>query len=197
MAETMTTYLLHGGMIFNVKNASNEAYFRRIAEAVPEGGTALIVLFAAEESRWAEIFETMKKHLDAGLGGKDINYRLASREDFIEECKEADAIVIRGGSTDRLIEALRSYEGLDHAWRGKLVAGSSAGAYALGTYNYDKGGKRIRDGLGFVPSRVLCHFESEDLKERNGAEALAIMESAHKELPLILLRDTEWQEHTV
>lgn len=193
----MTTYLLHGGMIFNVKNASNEAYFRRIAEAVPEGGTALIVLFAADEARWPEIFETMKSNLGAELGGKDIRYRLASREHFVEECRQSDAIVIRGGSTDRLIEALRAYSGLSDAWSGKLVAGSSAGAYALGTYNYDKGNRRIRDGLGFVPSRVLCHFESEDPKERNGEDALAIMESEHTELPLILLRDTQWKEIAV
>lgn len=192
----MTTYLLHGGMLVT-KNASNDAYFKRIADAVPEDGTILFVLFAAEEHRWPELFETMKGYVADAAQSKHITYVQASKAGFLDEVRKADVVVIRGGGTDRLLETLRAYPDLAGVFAGKLVAGSSAGAYAIATYNYARGGKKIRNGLGLYPSRVLCHFQSTDEKEYNGQEALATMESEHQELPLIVLHDCEWKEVTI
>ncbi len=192
----MTTYLMHGGMLV-IKSASNDAYFKRIADAVPEGGMVLVVLFAALESRWPELLEIMKGYIVSAAPDKHINFVQATKENFLNEVAAADAVFMRGGETNRLLEALRAYPNLKEAFDGKLVAGSSAGAYAMGTYNYSRSGNKLRDGLNLVPSRVLCHYESEDPKEANGAEALATMESEHQELPLIVLRDGEWKEFTI
>lgn len=192
----MTRYLLHGGGLI-LKSEGNDSYFRTIVEAVPDGGTLLVVLFAATEDRWPELFENLKGYVAAQAGEKRIAYALATREHFVEEAGRADAILIRGGSTDRLIEALRAYNDLAAVFNGKLVAGSSAGAYAFGVYNYSRSGKKLRDGLGLVKAKVLCHYESEDPKEHNGADAVAVMEAEHPELPLITLRDAEWKELTV
>lgn len=188
----MTTYLLHGGMI-KQENASNAAYFARIAKALPEGGTLLIVLFAAEEHRWPELFDMMKGYF-ASTNRSDITFIEATREGFLDEVRQADAIVIRGGETNRLLEALRSYGDLRAVFEGKLIAGSSAGAYAFGRYNYSRSGQRIRDGLALIEAKVLCHYMSEDPNERNADDAVALMESEHAELPLIVLRDSEWKE---
>jgi len=191
----MTTYLLHGGMLKD-KNASNEAYFRRIVRGVPDGGTVLIVLFAATEDRWPELFEELKGAMEAQTEGKPLQFVCATKKRFVEEAKHADAIVIRGGSTDRLLDALRSYDDLGRVFAGKLVGGSSAGAYAIAAYNYDRSARECRAGFGLLPLRVICHYES-PTSDGAGPEAVEIMNGDHADLPLLLLHDCEWKEYTV
>ena len=192
----MTTYLLHGGML-RYENASNDAYFKEIAEFIPENGTALIVLFASEEERWPEQFENVITLVKAQADGKNIDFKLATREHFIEEIAAADAIVIRGGSTNRLLEALRAYALSMQSFEGKIVTGASAGAYALAQFGYDKSHKSIRTGLGFVPVRVLCHYMSDKPEEHTDDAAIEILNSAHQELDLVVLEDSNWKKFTI
>ena len=74
----------------------------------------------------------------------------------------------------------------------KTVAGSSAGAYVLSAFNYDKSEKTVRTGLGFVPVRTICHYGS-PTNEHTGEEAIQVMESQHKDLLLVILKDREWK----
>jgi len=100
---------------------------------------------------------------------------------------------MRGGSTPKLLGVLRKYESLKENLQGKTVAGSSAGAYAIGKYSAfhdDESGGKVREGLGLLPVRVVCHYQSADLPPN--PEALAILESTAPELDLVLLRDFEW-----
>lgn len=192
----MTTYLLHGGMV-RYESEWNDSYFKKIAESIPENGTALIVLFASEEPRWPEQLENMKALVAAQAGGKAINFILATREHFMEEIAAADAVIMRGGSTNKLLEALRSYPLTKESFAGKLVTGSSAGAYALAQFGYDKSHKAVRAGLGLVPARVLCHYLSDIQEERTDDKAVAVLEGIHHELELVILKDCEWKEFSL
>ena len=116
---------------------------------------------------------------------------------FIEQLKQADALYVRGGSTPRLLGTLKKYPALEENLNGKTVAGSSAGAYAIGRYSSfhdDESGGQIREGLGLLPLRVVCHYESADLPPN--PKALSSLRELSQDLELVLLRDFEWKVFT-
>lgn len=192
----MTTYLLHGGMV-RYDNEHNDAFFKAIADAIPENGKALVVLFASKESNWPEQLENMQELVLAQAGGKAITFSIASREHLMEEIAASDAVLIRGGSTNMLLEALRKYPLSRESLDGKVVAGSSAGAYALAAYGYDKSEKAVRVGLGLVPVRALCHYLSDTPEERTDDTGIAVMNSVHQELELVVLKECEWKQFSL
>ena len=192
----MTTYLLHGGFS-RIKNESNDAYYRTLVEHTPEGGTMLSVYFARLDGEDnSERAQKQKNDLLAQANGKLVHVELGDEATFLEQVARSSAIIFNGGSTHALLERMRTYPDLKTLFEGKIVAGGSAGAYMIAAYNYDKSHKSIREGLGLLPVKVLCHYES-DTSERTDSTAKEIMEAAHPELPLIVLRDTEWKAFTV
>lgn len=192
----MTTYILHGGMMRS-HNELNDSFYMRIAALIPDGGKVLLVYFASEENQVPELFKSIQQIIEDLVPEKHLSYARATEERFLEEVQAADAIIFRGGSTDRLIAALRGYPDLAKAFEGKVVAGSSAGAYALAHFNYDKSGKKMREGLGMVNVKCVCHYQSPDLKNNPGDDALGIMDAEHQELELVILKDSEWKEFSV
>lgn len=191
----MTTYILHGGFE-KLDCESNDAFYRRIVELVPDGGTILLVFFASVDEEHAKRFSEYEERFMSRMSGKHLTLVLATKENFMEQVKNADAVIMRGGSTDRLMSVLHTYPNLKEAFQGKLVTGSSAGAYALSAFNYDKSAKVVRTGLGMVPVKTICHYQSETA-ENPGVEAEPIMREAHPEVPLLILKDAEWKEFTL
>ncbi len=193
----MTTYILHGGYMRD-KNQLNDAFYQRVTELVPDRGTILFVYFAADdESQYQELYLGQKAQMEEFASAKNLTYVCASSKCFLDEVREADAILIRGGSTNKLLAALHRYPKLAPLFNGKIIAGSSAGAYAIATLNYDKSEKAVRSGLGMLPVKVLCHYQSTDPGNFTGDDAIQIMNSALPELPLVVLKDHEWKEFTV
>lgn len=193
----MTTCILHGGFLSR-DTPENAAMYRRIATLVPEGGTVLICLFASTqtEAEDAATFEKYRGLVEGYAPGKGWRFVRASHEGFVGEARDADCVIIRGGSTNKLLDALRSHDGVADALRGRVVVGSSAGAYALSALNFDKSARAAREGLGVAPVKTLCHFESETA-ENPGEGAREIMEAVRPDLPLVMLRDGEWKEFSV
>jgi hypothetical protein len=198
----MTTYILHGGFLTG-EAPRNEAMYRRIEELVPDGGTILICLFASTRSEPEdnETFENFQKLISGYAMGKQWRFVNSSLDGFLAEVAEADCIIFRGGSTDLLIERLKAYPGFATSLVGKLVIGSSAGAYMLGalspSHDKDDGeaaAGTVRTGLGIVPVRVVCHYGSPELPPN--AEAVKILENTSTELPIVYLGDRDWQEFT-
>ncbi len=194
----MTTYILHGGYVRH-SNESNDAYYRRVIELVPEGGTILFVYFAArnDEGNYEELYTAQKMQMEQFVNGKRLTYVCATPEHFLEEIKNADAVLMRGGSTNTLLETLRTYPDLKNAFEDKVVTGSSAGAYAIAAYNYDKSQRTMRTGLGLLQVRAVCHYQSENEENCVDDDGVTIMNAVHGELPLIVLKDHEWKEFTV
>ncbi len=189
----MTKYILHGG--FSRKdNSSNRAFFKEIGKDVPDGGTVLLVYFASESDDPVDTERRFEQHsqlITEESGGKKLHYILATKEDFAEQVQVADAIFLNGGSTDKLLEALRAYPDLRALFDGKTVAGSSAGAYSLASYGTSHSHSNGYTGLGHVNVRLVCHFESEELPPNR--ESLEKLSQIAPELSLVTLRDFEWK----
>ncbi len=189
----MTKYILHGGYT-STENELNRTFYEEIARDVPNGGTILLCYFASKDNDNSGRFNEDCARLKERSHSKNFTFLLANETDFIDQLKQADALYIRGGSTPKLLDALKKYSDLKDNLDGKTVAGSSAGAYAIGRYSAfhdDESGGKVRDGLGLLPLRVVCHYESSDLPPN--PEALTTLKNMAQELDIVFLKDFEWQ----
>ncbi|OGG69897.1 hypothetical protein A3I99_00850 [Candidatus Kaiserbacteria bacterium RIFCSPLOWO2_02_FULL_45_11b] len=184
----MTKYILHGGFT-KIDNDSNRTFFRELVLDVPDGGSILMVHFASRNENPMQDFDIMKSKIRAEAANKNLNFVYATKEDFVTQIKAADAVYISGGSTNKLLEVLRSYEVLQPLLEGKTVAGSSAGAYAIAKLGASHSEDVMREGMGWAPLRVICHYESSELPPAPGAVQLLLQSSL--DLELVILRDCE------
>ncbi|GBE16390.1 peptidase family S51 [bacterium BMS3Abin15] len=125
----------------------------------------LVVCFSKPKKTWPEEFEWEKKkftHIK-----KKIEFILADDdpEIFSKQVKRADTIYIKGGDNRLLIDKIKKTNNLEKLFRGKIVAGSSAGANVLSKYYYVRGKKRIEKGMGILPIKVFVHYSKKWAKE--------------------------------
>lgn len=186
----MTKFILHGGYA-REDNASNRGFFEELSKDVPEGGTILLCYFASENSI-EERFKEISRTITEEAHGKTLHIVLATEEGFLDELRSADALYINGGDTKKLLETLKKYPAFKTMLEGKTVAGSSAGAYVLSTFFYSGTRRGVFEGLGLLPLRVVCHFQSPK-ETRTTEDSLAALEEASRTLELVVLKDYEWK----
>lgn len=187
----MTKYILHGGYT-RVDNESNRAFFTELVKDVPSGGTVLLVYFASEPGDDIEQrFNNHRKQILNLIKDKTLNFEQADTENFISQLRKAQAVYFNGGDTNILLRSLSRYSNLINLFKGKTIAGSSAGAYALVSYGTAHSEEHVRKGLGALPVRVICHYKSQDLppSESSVKEILNL----GTDLELIYLKDFEWR----
>lgn len=104
---------------------------------------------------------------------------MAKADNFLNELEWADVVYLCGssGGTPRLLNVLNKFDGLISLFRGKTVAGESAGANCLASFCFSKSGG-ILQTLGCVPVRIIPHYET-------GMEKM--LNNFHEELELLLL----------
>jgi peptidase E len=188
----MTKYILHGGYT-RVDNELNRSFFREILRDVPKGGKILIVLFAVDNpaTNRDELFNSLVQKFTEQTRNKNILFTQATEVDFEHQLLEASAVYIHGGNTPTLLTVLKSYENLKDKFEDKTIVGSSAGAYALATYGTAHTEEHMRKGLGILPIRLVCHFESPELPPTEAS--LEELQAVDLELELVTLRDCEWR----
>ena len=189
----MTKYILHSGYT-STDNESNRTFYEEVARDIPDHGTVLLCYFASKDEDNTGRFNEDSEKIRQQFNGKIFNFLLADAKDFIEQLDQSDALYLRGGSTPKLLSVLRKYSNLKESLNNKTVIGSSAGAYVIGRYSAfhdDESGGKVREGLGFLPLRVVCHYESATLAPN--PEALSLLIDMAPELDLVLLRDFEWK----
>lgn len=189
----MTKYILHGGYT-RTDNELNHTFYEEITRNIPDGGTVLLCYFASQEDDNSERFKEDSQRIEERSHGKKFTFLLANEKDFIEQLKQANALYIRGGSTPKLLGVLKKYPDFKENLDSKTVAGSSAGAYAIGKYSAfhdDESGGQIREGLGLLPLRVVCHYESNDLPPN--PTALNSLGNMAQDLEIVFLKDFEWK----
>lgn len=187
----MNKYIFHGGGSTKGE-IGNQTFFRELVKDVPENGTVLLVYFASREDDYTErmMYDTEKCNESTS---KKLNIVVANKANFIQQVLSADAIYLRGGSTEKLINTLKEYPDFTNSLQNKniTVAGSSAGAYALSTLYSSHYEDIAAEGLGIVPVRVVTHYLSEKMPPRE--EAIKILKKTKQELPLVTLEETEWE----
>jgi peptidase E len=189
----MTKYILHGGYTRAV-NESNESFYEEFVSEVPDNGMILVCYFASKDTDLTKKFEQDKLTFNKAGKGKDFSCLFADENNFIEQLKKADALFMPGGSTPKLLGVLKKFPDLKENLEGKTIAGSSAGAYAIGKYSAfheDESGGQIREGLGLLPLRVVCHYESADLPPN--PQALSTLGNMAPDLEIVYLKDFEWK----
>lgn len=186
----MTKFILHGGFTRR-DNELNRSFYEEFTRDIPDEAEILLVYFASRSHDTQEIFEEMSGKFQEHAPNKTFTFTKAIQEHFLEELTRSDAVYFHGGDTNKLIEILRRYPDLKPLIEGKTIAGSSAGAYILATLGASHAEDRMREGLGLVPLRVVCHFESPEMPPAEGA--VSLIRNTAPELELVLLKDCEWR----
>lgn len=186
----MTKFILHGGFT-RVDNKLNTGYYYEITRDLKKDSKVLVVPFSREIKEYGDVLEQEKEKLLNSAGNKQLEIQLASEDNFIEQVKKTDALVIRGGDTLKLIRVLKQYPDFADFIKDKVVAGSSAGAYILSKYYHSADSGKINEGLGILPLRIICHFASDqfDVTEK----AIAAINKHPNNLELVVLKDYEWK----
>lgn len=148
----------------------------------------LLVFFAYDKEKWSNGYNFFSKLYSKYLG-EEYNYVMADDSDFIKQVKQSKVIILHGGDVDKILNSLKRYPDFNSSIIGKIVVGSSAGAYALSEYGYGNDADKIFKGLGILPYRIRCHYKGEDKK----------IEEKFNEYPeslnydLVILRDCEFK----
>ncbi len=100
--------------------------------------------------------------------------KIATQENFIEECKWANVINIHGGSSELLFPCMQKYD-LSVLQEGKIVIGSSAGAKFLCSYSPNWNGAGLREGRKILPFNVIVHYGDDKYLEGNATWSDVVM----------------------
>ncbi len=161
----MTKIILHGGYA-KIENELNKKFIKEIAKGLPKEFKILVVLFAVAKNRHQKGFKEHRNLFLKHIKNKNPIFILATEKNFINEIKQADVVYLRGGNNIKLLNFLKKYPNFKEKIKDKVVAGSSAGAYALSKYFYsnDKGKGGFFAGLGILPVAVICHLDKKKNK---------------------------------
>lgn len=117
--------------------------------------------------------------------------KIATQENFIEECKWADVINIHGGSSDLLFPVMQKYD-LSVLYEEKIVIGSSAGAKFLSSYSPNWNGKGLREGSGILPLNVIVHYGDDKYLQDNANWSDVVMEMTNSPIGLsVILKEDD------
>ena len=148
----------------------------------------LDVWFAMEEERYKKYDDTFVEIYKNNQ--LLFERKIATQENFIEECKWADVINIHGGSSDLLFPIMQKYD-LSILYENKIVIGSSAGAKFLSSYSPNWSGKGFRKGSGILPLNVIVHYGDNEYLEDNANWSDVAMETTKSPIGLSVILKEE------
>lgn len=152
-----TKYILHGGFDKNISYIKDE-FFQETLKDTKEDLKIFLVFFAELEQYLEIRIEQCKGQFNKNKGSKNLEFKMASEENFLDGCEWADVIFLSGGRTEKLIEKLKKYEDLKQVFTGKIIAADSAGVNALAQFSYGKNSKEIKEGFKILPFKVVVHY---------------------------------------
>jgi hypothetical protein len=158
----MTKYILHGGATRNISK-DNKRFFSEITNGLNEPINILCAYFSKDEEFWLDLFNQDKINFSSVAPNKTLNFVLAdaNQDKFIQQIKDSDVIYFRGGNTEMLKNHLINIKNLENLWQGKVVAGSSAGAYILTKYYFNNDDQKIYSGFNILPIKLIAHYSPE------------------------------------
>jgi len=156
-----------------------EALDQKFIESLPKNAKILILPVAAEENEYEDVYDRIKENF---VSKKISTFELCKNPSALtsENLQEYDAIMIEGGNTFKLIQAVRnsSFNKCleDYCQTDKIIYADSAGAIVLGSdvqtaflgEDGDEDESKLQDyrGLGVLNEWSLhCHYEPEQLEQ--------------------------------
>ena len=178
----MIKFILHGGHA-RAENDENESFFREFSSSFKDNTKVLLNFFAGKEDGNPEQIERYKRKINNTCKSIKLKFIVANQDSFLKQLKESHAMYVGGGSTPLLVNKLSKYKNLDKLFEGKIIAGSSAGAYFLTKYYYENDDNNFYKGLGILNIKALCHYNKEN------REIVEKLNKYKERLPIIILPD--------
>ncbi|TAK96693.1 hypothetical protein EPO05_01295 [Patescibacteria group bacterium] len=156
----MTKYILNSG---GARKDSEKLrlFLDEIVRDLGQSPRILFCFFAQKREDWegyfAEYQQGFLRRVDKSL---QPTFELAFPEKFVQQIQNCDAVYLGGGDDHLLQFWLRRYN-LPEAWRGKVVAGTSAGSDALVKHFWTCDWRQCLDGLGILPIKFIPHYKSD------------------------------------
>jgi len=181
----MTKFILHGGGEMK-RNEEHDKSFKEFIKDLPDKAKVLLVYFAVEDDLVASKHPIYEEYFQENAGEKELELKIASKENFIDELKWADGVYFRGGDTNLLLRQIKKYPNFkEELLKKRLVFGSSAGVYFLANYSRSSSRGLIYKGLGILPIKANCHYEDDkkdDIKilDKYPGELLLLKEGEFK-----------------
>ena len=189
----MTKFILVGGYVQKALDGGR-AFCEELVKDFSEPVKILDCMFARLPTVWEETFAKDKEFFLKQLPGKKLEFQLADLDTFISQVQWADAVYLRGGSSEELVKSLLERNEWSLDIEGKTVAGTSAGADALSKYYYGLDNLEVRRGFGLVPIKMIPHFKSDYHGwEFDWDKAEAELKAYKEDLPLVALREGEFK----
>jgi peptidase E len=185
----MTKYILHGGET-KVRNIHNRNFFREMVKGLNSPVKILDITFARKKKLWLEGYNKDKKKFLKAIKHKKLIFTLAKEKPEIlsRQIKSNEVIFIVGGSEMRyLVKELAKIKNLKRILKGKVVAGSSAGAYVLSRYYYTRLRGRVEKGLGILPIKTIAHYH-----KAKSADHLQHLKNTGNKLKIYKIPETQY-----
>ena len=189
----MTKYILLGGYLAKARDGG-KSFADELVKGYGVAPKILLCLFARSSETWQETFEKESSAFRAYLPDKKLNIELADPVMFSQQVRWADAIYLRGGITNTLVEELRKSPDWTSELDSKTLAGSSAGADAIATYHYNLDTQAVGNGLGLLPIKMVPHWRS----DYGGGKidwdgAYAELKAYGDDLPIVTLAEGQFE----
>lgn len=181
----MTKYILHGGNSREI-NPDNDSFFKEMTLGSKGKTLVLLNYFSREENEIPELAKQDKARFIANSENKDLEFEIADENKLPEQLKNAYVMYMRGGETEWLVKELSKAQNLEKLFEGKVIAGSSAGVYALVEYSWENDSKRLGNGLGILNFKAFCHYAPQD------TEIVKKLLAYKEKLPLLVLSNYKW-----
>lgn len=182
----MTKYILHGGET-KLDCEWNTKFFQEMVRGVDS--PRILALFQAVpvDGRPARI-EKLKQKLEDANPGMAYSLAIASEnpKTLADQLEHANVVYLHGGDTQALFTSISQVPNLKERLNGKIVAGSSAGAYVLAAAYFSNSRRVVDRGLGILPIKIFAHWDESQQTE------LAELRAFGEELPIVLIPETEY-----
>jgi hypothetical protein len=179
-----TKYILHGGDT-SQRNRGNDAFFREMTSGLHGRVKILLNYFACEGRDMEKLAAQDKQRLLRCSKNKNLEFQVAETGAFENQLRWADVMYLRGGSTATLMKKLKIFKSVLKLFDGKVIAGSSAGAYAISKYYWGNNAKALGRGLGALEIKCYCHCKPNDTR------IIKTLLEYKEELPMVLLPEHE------
>ena len=150
-------FVLHGGFTPKSKQG-NDSFFKEILKNAPNYSKILLVYFAKESDRIVSNRQEDIAQFEKNKGDKNISFEVAGENIFLEQITHSDIIYLHGGSTVKLLNALKKYNNLKELFKNKIIAADSAGVNSISAYSYSQSADTIFKGIGLIPFKTICHY---------------------------------------
>jgi len=183
-----TKFILHGGLNPEKLEENNDSFYKEILIDTPKESSVLIVPFAKAVERIPATTERVISKFNKNKQYKKLNFLIADEQSFIKQIESSRVIFFQGGTSLKLLEALRNYPDLEKSLKGKIVVGESAGANVLCKFFYSPKTDQIVEGLGFLPIKIIPHYK----KEYEGK-----LDDIGTDSELLTLQECEYKIYTI